>query len=71
MEIIVPKGNNIKSPADIKGHTLAFISPTSNSGNNASSAWLQSEFGWVKDKDFKTVFSGKHNNFVLGLVSAE
>ncbi|MFT5115123.1 MAG: phosphonate transport system substrate-binding protein [Parasphingorhabdus sp.] len=69
MEIIVPAGSDIKSPADIKGRTLAFTSPTSNSGNKAPSALLKSEFGLVKDVDFKTVFSGKHDNSVLGIAN--
>ena len=69
MEIIVPTGSAIKSPADIKGRTLAFTSPTSNSGNKAPSALLKSEFGLVKDVDFKTVFSGKHDNSVLGIAN--
>jgi phosphonate transport system substrate-binding protein len=71
MEIIVPAGSDIKSPADIKGHTLAFTSPTSNSGNKAPSALLKSEFGLTKDVDFKTVFSGKHDNSVLGIANKD
>ena len=71
MEIIVPKGSAIKSPSDIKGRTLAFTSPTSNSGNKAPSALLKSEFGLVKDVDFKTVFSGKHDNSVLGIANKD
>ncbi|MCP4980688.1 MAG: phosphate/phosphite/phosphonate ABC transporter substrate-binding protein [Gammaproteobacteria bacterium] len=71
MEIIVPMGSDIKSPADIKGRTLAFTSPTSNSGNKAPSALLKSEFGLVKDVDFKTVFSGKHDNSVLGIANKD
>jgi len=69
MEIIVPAGSKIMSPADIKGKTLALTSPTSNSGNKAPSALLKSEFGLVKDKDFKTTFSGKHDNSVLGIAN--
>ncbi|MFZ9040003.1 MAG: phosphate/phosphite/phosphonate ABC transporter substrate-binding protein, partial [Gammaproteobacteria bacterium] len=71
MEIIVPKGSDIKSPSDIKGRTLALTSPTSNSGNKAPSALLKSEFGLVKDVDFKTVFSGKHDNSVLGIANKD
>jgi phosphonate transport system substrate-binding protein len=71
IEIIVPKGSSIKSPADIKGRTLAFTSPTSNSGNKAPSALLKSEFGLAKDVDFKTVFSGKHDNSVLGIANKD
>lgn len=71
MEIIVPTGSDIKSPADIKGRTLAFTSPTSNSGNKAPSALLKSEFGLTKDVDYKTVFSGKHDNSVLGIANKD
>jgi len=71
MEIIVPAGSDIKSPADIKGHTMAFTSPTSNSGFKAPSALLKSEFGLEADKDFKTTFSGKHDNSVLGVANKD
>ncbi len=69
LEIIVPAASSITSPSDIKGKTLAFTSPTSNSGNKAPSALLKSEFGLVKDVDFKTTFSGKHDNSVLGIAN--
>ena len=69
MEIIVPKGSSIKSPADIKGRTLAFTSPTSNSGSKAPQALLKSEFGLVADTDYNTVYSGKHDNSVLGIAN--
>ena len=71
MEIIVPAGSDIKSPADIRGRTLTFTSPTSNSGNKAPTALLKSEFGLVKDVDYKTVFSGKHDNSVLGIANKD
>lgn len=69
MEIIVPADSPIKSPADLAGKTLAFTSPTSNSGFKAPSAILKSEFGLEADKDFKTTFSGKHDNSVLGVAN--
>lgn len=69
MEIIVPAGSDIKSPGDLKGRTLAFTSPTSNSGFKAPSAILKSEFGLVADEDFKTTFSGKHDNSILGVAN--
>jgi len=71
MEIIVPADSKIKSPADLKGHTLAFTSKTSNSGFKAPSALLKSEFGLVADKDFKTAFSGKHDNSILGVANKD
>ena len=71
MEIIVPADSDIKSPADIKGKTLAFTSPTSNSGFKAPSALLKSEFGLEAKKDFETAFSGKHDNSVLGVANKD
>ena len=71
MEIIVPAGSDIKSPADIKGRTMAFTSPTSNSGFKAPSALLKSEFGIEAEKDFDTAFSGKHDNSVLGIANKD
>ena len=71
MEIIVPTDSKIMSPADIKGKTMTFTSPTSNSGNKAPSALLKSEFGLVKEKDFKTTFSGKHDNSVMGVANKD
>ncbi len=71
MEIIVPADSPIQSPADLKGKTLAFTSPTSNSGFKAPSAILKSEFGLVADQDFATAFSGKHDNSILGVANKD
>jgi len=71
MEIIVPPSSDIMAPSDIKGRTLTFTSPTSNSGNKAPSALLKSEFSLVKDVDFKTNFSGKHDNSIMGIVNGD
>jgi len=71
MEIIVPMDSKIQSPADLKGKTLAFTSPTSNSGFKAPSAILKGEFGLVKDRDFKATFSGKHDNSILGVYNGD
>ena len=71
MEIIVPADSDIQSPSDIKGRTMAFTSPTSNSGFKAPSALLKSEFSLVADQDFKTTFSGKHDNSILGVVNSD
>jgi phosphonate transport system substrate-binding protein len=71
MEIIVPANSPIKSPSDLKGKTLTFTSPTSNSGFKAPSAILKGEFNLVKDRDFKAVFSGKHDNSILGVYNGD
>ena len=71
MEIIVPSDSAIQSPGDLKGKTLAFTSPTSNSGFKAPSAILKGEFGLVAEQDFDTTFSGKHDNSILGVANKD
>ena len=71
MEIITQADSSIHKPIDLKGRTLAFTAPTSNSGFKAPSALLQSEFGLVADKDYKTAFSGKHDNSILGVANKD
>jgi len=71
MEIITYPGSGIESVEDIKGRTLAFTSPTSNSGFKAPSALLKAEFNMVADKDFSTTFSGKHDNSILGVANKD
>ena len=71
MEIIVPADSDIQTPADLKGRSMAFTSPTSNSGFKAPSALLKSEFGLEAERDFKPSFSGKHDNSVLGVANKD
>src|SRR4029078_949391 len=71
MEIIVPADSAIKTPADIKGKKLAFTAPTSNSGFKAPSALLESEFNLIAKRDYEPVFSGKHDNSVLGVANKD
>jgi len=71
MEIIVPADSAIKTPADLKGKKLAFTEPTSNSGFKAPSALLKADFNLEKDRDFTAVFSGKHDNSVIGVANKD
>ena len=71
MEIIVPADSTIKTPADLKGKKLAFTSPSSNSGFKAPSVLLESEFKLVAKRDYEPVFSGKHDNSVLGVANKD
>ncbi len=71
MEIITYPGSGIEKVEDIKGKQLAFTSPTSNSGFKAPSAILKADFGMVPDKDFEAVFSGKHDNSILGVANKD
>jgi phosphonate transport system substrate-binding protein len=71
MEIIVPADSPIKTPADLKGHKLAFTDATSNSGYKAPSAILKADFHLEPKKDYEPVFSGKHDNSILGVVNKD
>ena len=71
MEIIVQTDSPIQSAAEIKGKTMAFTAPTSNSGFKAPSAILKGEFGLVADVDFTPTFSGKHDNSILGVYNGD
>jgi len=71
MEIIVKADSPIQSPSEIKGKTLAFTSPTSNSGFKAPSAILKGQFDLIADRDFTPTFSGKHDNSILGVYNGD
>ena len=71
MEIITFPGSGIDTVEDIRGGTLAFTSPTSNSGFKAPSAILSSDFDMVADRDFEPAFSGKHDNSILGVANQD
>ena len=71
MEIIVKDDSPIQSPSEIKGKTLAFTSPTSNSGFKAPSAILKGEFDLIAERDFTPTFSGKHDNSILGVYNGD
>lgn len=71
MEIITYPGSGIEDVPGIKGRKMAFTSETSNSGFKAPSALLKSEFGMVAGTDFEPVFSGKHDNSILGVANKD
>lgn len=71
MEIITYPGSGITQVPDIKGGKLAFTSPTSNSGYKAPSAILKAEFDMVAERDFEPVFSGKHDNSIIGVTNKD
>ncbi len=71
MELITFPGSGVETVEDIKGGKLAFSSPTSNSGFKAPSAILKGDYDMVADRDFEPVFSGKHDNTVLGVANKD
>lgn len=71
MEILTYPGSGIEAVEDIRGGQLAFTSPTSNSGFKAPSAILMAEFDMITGRDFEPVFSGKHDNSILGVANQD
>lgn len=71
MEIITYPGSGIEKVEDIEGKQLAFTSPTSNSGFKAPSAILKADYNMLPDRDFEPVFSGKHDNSILGVANKD
>ena len=71
MEIITHVDSDIREVEDLAGRTLAFTSPTSNSGFKAPSALLKGEFDMIADEDFDTTFSGAHDASILGVANQD
>ncbi|GIV83104.1 MAG: phosphonate ABC transporter substrate-binding protein [Candidatus Roseilinea sp.] len=71
MEIIVPADSDIQKVEDLRGRTIAFTEPTSNSGYKAPSALMASQFNMVVDRDYKAVFSGGHDNSISGVANKD
>jgi phosphonate transport system substrate-binding protein len=71
MEIITYPGSGIEKVADLKGKKLAFTSQTSNSGFKAPSAILKAEYKLLPNRDYEPVFSGKHDNSILGVANKD
>ncbi len=71
MEVIVPADSPAKTLADLKSKKIAFTSPSSNSGYKAPAALLKAEFNLEEKKDYEPVFSGKHDNSILGVANKD
>ncbi|WP_370632112.1 phosphate/phosphite/phosphonate ABC transporter substrate-binding protein [Pusillimonas sp. MFBS29] len=68
--LIVKKDSPFKSLADLKGKKVAHTSPSSNSGNMAPIALFPAE-GLVPGKDYEFLYSGKHDQSVMGVNSGD
>lgn len=68
--MIVKASSPYHKLADLKGKKVAHASPSSNSGNLAPRALFPAE-GLVPDKDYKVVYSGKHDQSILGVNSGD
>jgi len=71
MEIITFPGSGIEKVEDIKGRKMAFTAETSNSGFKAPSALLRDKFKLESGKDYEPLFSGKHDNSIIGVANKD
>src|SRR5690606_30226781 len=70
LQLVVRADSPIRSPADLKGRKVAHVSPSSNSGDTAPRVLFASQ-GVVADKDYTVVYSGKHDNSILGVLHGD
>ncbi len=68
--VVVRKDSAISTPSDLKGKKVAHASPSSNSGHMAPMALLPKQ-GVVPGKDYRILFSGKHDQSILGVASGD
>lgn len=68
--VIVKKDSPFQKLADLKGKRVAHTSPSSNSGNLAPRALFPAE-GLVPEKDYKVLYSGKHDQSLMGVVNGD
>jgi phosphonate transport system substrate-binding protein len=68
--VIVKASSPYQKLSDLKGKKVAHTAPSSNSGHLAPLALFPKE-GLAPDKDYKPVFSGKHDQSVMGVNSGD
>ena len=68
--VIVKKDSPYQKLADLKGKKFAHTAPSSNSGHMAPLALFPPQ-GLTPDKDYKILFSGKHDSSVMGVGSGD
>ena len=68
--LITQKDSDIKTVQDLKGRKIAHVTPSSNSGNQAPRA-LFKNMGIVPGEDYEVIYSGKHDNSIMGVVNRD
>ena len=70
LQLITHKDTDIMKVSDLKGRKVAHVTPSSNSGNQAPRALFKS-MGVVPGKDYKVIYSGKHDNSIMGVANKD
>jgi len=71
MEIITFPGSGIETPGDLRGRRIAFTEQSSNSGYRTPRYILEQEFSLLSERDYTPVFSGAHDNSILGVANRD
>jgi phosphonate transport system substrate-binding protein len=70
LQVYVQKDSDIHTIADLKGKRVAHTAPTSNSGHQAPEALFPAQ-GAIPGVDYEILFSGNHDNSLLGVVAGD
>lgn len=70
LQLITWKGSGIRKVSEMKGKKVAHVTPSSNSGNQAPRA-LFKDLGVIPDEDYKVLYSGKHDNSIMGVANRD
>ena len=70
LQLITHRDSTIKTVADLKGKRVAHVAPSSNSGDIAPRALFKA-MGVEAGKDYTVIFSGKHDNSIMGVVNKD
>ena len=68
--VVVKKSSPFMKLSDLKGKKVAHTAPSSNSGHMAPLSLFPGE-GLTPEKDYKILFSGKHDQSVMGVNSGD
>ncbi len=70
LQVFTQADSDIQEVSDLAGRRVAHTSPTSNSGNQAPRA-LFPGLGVIPDEDYEVVYSGSHDQSMLGVVAGD
>ena len=68
--VLVKNDSPFHKLADLRGRRVAHTAPSSNSGNMAPRALFPAE-GLVPDRDYRVIYSGKHDNSITGVLRGD
>ena len=68
--MVVRADSPYKTMRDLAGKRVAHVAPSSNSGNLAPRA-LFPDVGLTPDKDYKVLYSGKHDNSITSVINGD